>query len=498
MVAASVASAKLPLPEVLQTRELADATDAATTYTPSAGDVTAGSVLLTITTNMPGACAAATDSMMLMLDAFAQADAGADATVCETDLVSLSGAIGGSANAASWNTNGSGSFANANDVATTYTPSPADAANGSVLLTLTTMLAGACPTVTDSMVITLDAVAQADAGADATICETDLVSLSGAIGGSASALTWTSSGTGNFANATDAATTYTPSAADANNGSVVLTITTNMAGACPAATDNMVLTLDRVAMADAGSDATICETDVASLSGAIGGSASALTWTSSGTGSFADAADPGTVYTPSAADIMAGSVLLTLTTDAPGACPSASDAMTLLLDPVAEVDAGPDSTICNTCSYTLDGVLAGAANTGTWTTSGTGTFNNAQLLDATYTPSAQDIANGSVTLTLTSDDPTGPCAAVADDMLLTIAIANGIESQRTVAPLRVFPNPASTGQQLQFGKLLHNVRVYSASGALIQQHAQTASIALEAQGMYLLVSAEGTAEIIVQ
>ena len=198
------------------------------------------------------------------------------------------------------------------------------------------------------------------------------------------------------------------------------------------------------------------------------------------------------------ADIMAGSVLLTLTTDAPGACPSASDAMTLLLDPVAEVDAGPDSTICNTCSYTLDGVLAGAANTGTWTTSGTGTFNNAQLLDATYTPSAQDIANGSVTLTLTSDDPTGPCAAVADDMLLTIAIANGIESQRTVAPLRVFPNPASTGQQLQFGKLLHNVRVYSASGALIQQHAQTASIALEAQGMYLLVSAEGTAEIIVQ
>jgi hypothetical protein len=40
-------------------------------------------------------------------------------------------------------------------------------------------------------------------------------------------------------------------------------------------------------------------------------------------------------------------------------------------------------------------------------------------LDATYTPSASE-TNGTVTLTLTTDDPTGPCEAVSDSMVITI------------------------------------------------------------------------------
>jgi hypothetical protein len=62
---------------------------------------------------------------------------------------------------------------------------------------------------------------------------------------------------------------------------------------------------------------------------------------------------------------------------------------------------------CYTC-----GSVGGGATTGTWTTAGTGTFNNANALNAVYTPSATDITAGTVTLTLTTNDPAGPCNAV--------------------------------------------------------------------------------------
>ncbi|MBL7883244.1 MAG: gliding motility-associated C-terminal domain-containing protein, partial [Bacteroidia bacterium] len=56
----------------------------------------------------------------------------------------------------------------------------------------------------------------------------------------------------------------------------------------------------------------------------------------------------------------------------------------------------------------------------TWTTSGTGTFDNATLANATYTPSAADITAGTVTLTITTDDPAGVCNSVSDDVVITI------------------------------------------------------------------------------
>ena len=58
-----------------------------------------------------------------------------------------------------------------------------------------------------------------------------------------------------------------------------------------------------------------------------------------------------------------------------------------------------------------------------WTTSGDGAFDNVLLLAAVYTPGAGDIGAGTVTLTITTDDPSGPCLAVSDDMVLTIDAA---------------------------------------------------------------------------
>jgi hypothetical protein len=95
--------------------------------------------------------------------------------------------------------------------------------------------------------------------------------------------------------------------------------------------------------------------------------------------------------------------------------------MIITINPAATADAGPDQAVCaSSPTVTLAGSVGGGASSGTWSGGG-GTFNpNANTLTATYTPSAAEISAGSVTLTLTTNDPTGPCGTASNDMVITI------------------------------------------------------------------------------
>jgi PKD repeat protein len=284
-----------------------------------------------------------------------------------------------------------------------------------------------CPSpLSDPVAVAISNPATVNAGVDQTICSSSTVSLTGTRGGSATSSTWTTSGTGTFANASSLNTTYTPSAADIAATTVTLTLTTNNpAGPCPAVNDAMVVTINPDATAGAGVDQMVCSSspDV-TLTGTRGGAATSSTWTTSGTGIFANASLVNTTYIPSAADIAAGTVTLTITTNDPaGPCPAASDAMVATISPAATVGAGVDQTICSSSTVSLTGTRGGGATSSTWTTSGTGTFANASNLNTTYTPSAADIAGVTVTLTLTTNDPAGPCNAVSDFMVVTINMA---------------------------------------------------------------------------
>ncbi|MEP2667354.1 MAG: FG-GAP-like repeat-containing protein, partial [Cyclobacteriaceae bacterium] len=83
------------------------------------------------------------------------------------------------------------------------------------------------------------------------------------------------------------------------------------------------------------------------------------------------------------------------------------------------VDAGTDVSICPGDMITLNGTLGGSSVNATWTTSGTGTFDNDMILNATYSPSAVDETNGTITLTLTVP-AAGFCPEVSDNFILTI------------------------------------------------------------------------------
>uniref|UniRef100_UPI003752039F beta strand repeat-containing protein n=1 Tax=Flavobacterium sp. TaxID=239 RepID=UPI003752039F len=92
----------------------------------------------------------------------------------------------------------------------------------------------------------------------------------------------------------------------------------------------------------------------------------------------------------------------------------------------AGIDAGPDANVCLGGTITLAGVWSGNTSSSIWSAP-SGTFSNTALVNSTYTPS---ISTGSVTLTLTTNDPAGTCPSTSDQVVISI-------NQPSVAPTSV-------------------------------------------------------------
>jgi gliding motility-associated-like protein len=398
-------------------------------YAITAADTAAGSVTFTLSSTGNGTCGAVSDQMVLTITPTPVVDAGPDQTVCANNAtVSLSGtatvATGGD-----WSSAGSGTFTNQNSLTTaTYTPSPADIAAGSVLITLTSSGQGTCNPVTDNMLITFTTSPTINAGPDRTVCGNNrAVSLNAAVT-VATGGTWTSTGSGTFSpNINSLVVTYTPSNADTTAGTVTLVVTSTGQGSCLAVTDTVVVTITDIPTSISGAGVTVCADITAgvALSGAVTNATGGI-WTTGGTGVFSpDASTLNATYFPSAADKTAGTVGLTLTTSGMGNCLAVSSTKVITITKAPTANAGIDKTICaDATGVTVIGTVT-IATSGTWTSSGTGTFNPAapDNLTVTYTPSAGDIAAGVVNLTLTTTTGNGTCNPVSDMMKVTITPA---------------------------------------------------------------------------
>src|SRR5437867_9484730 len=115
--------------------------------------------------------------------------------------------------------------------------------------------------------------------------------------------------------------------------------------------------------------------------------------------------------------------------------------MTITFSPAATANAGLDQTACTASpSVQLAGSVGGAATSGTWS-GGAGSFSpNASTLNATYTPTAAEVAAGSVTLTLTTNDPSGPCPTVSDQV--TISFGSGATANAGLDQTACVSSPA--------------------------------------------------------
>ena len=421
-------------------------------YTPTATEIAAGSVKLTLTGNDPdgaGPCGTTTDDVLITVNPSVVTNAGSDQTVCASSPnVTLAGSVSGGATTGTWS-GGAGAFApNRTTLNAVYTPTATEIAAGSVKLTLTGNDpdgAGPCGTTTDDVLITVNPSVVTNAGSDQTVCASSPnVTLAGSVSGGATTGTW-SGGAGAFApNRTTLNAVYTPTGTEIAAGSVKLTLTGNDpdgAGPCGTTTDDVLITVNPSVVTNAGSDQTVCASSPnVTLAGSVSGGASSGTW-SGGAGTFApNRTTLNAVYTPTAAEIAAGSVKLTLTGNDPdgaGPCGTTTDDVLITVNPSVVTNAGSDQTVCaSSPNVTLAGSVSGGATTGTWS-GGAGAFApNRTTLNAVYTPTATEIAAGSVKLTLTGNDPdgAGPCGTTTDDVLITVnpSVVTNAGSDQTV------------------------------------------------------------------
>ena len=154
----------------------------------------------------------------------------------------------------------------------------------------------------------------------------------------------------------------------------------------------------RVMAGTAGYDVTVCEGNDAQIVGyAI--HYDNLQWTTSGDGTFDDATIAMPLYTPGPQDIANRQATLTLTINGGGE--TITDEMTVFIteNVVLEPAIGGNHYCAIQEPQTVAvHVVSGDYTSFVWTTLGSGEFADPNEMTTTYTPSAEDIAAGSVTL----------------------------------------------------------------------------------------------------
>jgi hypothetical protein len=138
-------------------------------YTPSQDDISAGSVVLTITAfGFNGATTS--DQMILTIIPMATADAGPDGSVCANSVYLLDNSSASNYNTLIWASAGDGIFDDPHLLHPAYTPGAQDIGTGSVALSLIAGGNGDCPDAEDQMTLAVLPVPVADLGVDTSIC----------------------------------------------------------------------------------------------------------------------------------------------------------------------------------------------------------------------------------------------------------------------------------------------------------------------------------------
>ncbi|MBI3518735.1 MAG: gliding motility-associated C-terminal domain-containing protein [Bacteroidetes bacterium] len=387
------------------------------TYTPSASELSAGSVNLTLSSTNNANCNQVSDNVLIIFTNPPTVYAGADVSSCHNNSSTLlSGVISGTTTTGIWS-GGTGTFTpNNSALNATYIPTAAELTAGTVTLTLTSTNNSNCNQVSDNVSINFTAPPVVNAGIDLSYCKNNAATvLSGTVTGASTTGIW-SGGSGSFNPSNSVLNaTYTPNASELSAGSVTLTLTSSNNGNCNQVTDNVVILYTSSPSVNAGANLSVCKNNpTAVLSATVNGATTTGIW-SGGTGTFTpNNTDLNASYSPSAAELAAGSVNLVLTSSNNGNCNQVSDNVLIAYTIPPSVNAGTDLSICkNNATTILSGIVSGPTTTGIWSC-GTGTFTPGNaVLNATYTPSASELATGIVSLTLTSSN-NGNCNQVID------------------------------------------------------------------------------------
>lgn len=397
-------------------------TDLNAFYTPTASEITSGSLTLKLRSTNNGECEEAVDSMVITFTDAPDIEITDNTLVCENNPAFSVTATFNHATGLVWSTIGDGKFSpDLTSTTVDFLPSEDDIDNGVAVVIATTTGNGECLANSDTTAVIFLAAPTSDAGDDQIVCRNNAdVSLVG-IATNQTAVSW-SGGNGSFTNSSSANTVYTPSTDELLNSCIQLYYTAKApAFNCIDVTDTVEICFSDAPTVQAGSDIEVCENNPdIELNGTVL-IASGGTW-SGGNGSYSpDNNSLSTTYTPTSTEVNSGTMSLILTSTVNGDCVAESDTISITFSPSPEVTPGTYTPVCaNNASIALSGNVSIADN-GVWS-GGNGTYSpSSSNLTTTYSPSDDEINNGSVTLTLTS---TGNGDCIAETNTTTIQITD--------------------------------------------------------------------------
>jgi len=386
------------------------------TYTPAIGET--GTISLILTGIGFSSCGNVADTMLLQINLPVEVNAGPDAAVCQGETYSVAGSSAANYTVLKWTTSGTGSFDDSGILNPVYTPSPNDLNDGFVYLTLTAGAYEPCTDAADEMKLTLNKPALVNAGPDASVCMGEPFTVSGAAAQMFTSILWTSNGSGTISDPGTLSPTYTP--ATGETGQVTLTLTASSSD-CGDVSDEMILTINTTATANAGADIATCDVTPIQIIEATAVNYTSLFWTSNGSGSFSDPILLNPVYTPSTADVNIGMVVLTLNATGVGGCGDTTDQLILTLVPLPEAEAGVNGTICQGNSFTVSGASATAYATVQWSVvpSSAGTLTDPTTFTPTFTPAADFSGIATLILSVQGESACGS-SIISDEMYVTV------------------------------------------------------------------------------
>jgi gliding motility-associated-like protein len=299
------------------------------TYFPSNLDTIISPIYLILTSTGP--CPVQKDTLTLTVTPAPIINAGANQTVCANNSdVSLSGTVTGGATGGIWSTLGSGNFSpNNTTLNAIYTPSASDITLGTVSLVLTSTGSGSCVDETDTMSVLITPAPIVDISVDTIyVCSNNAsFNLSGTVTGGSTTGKWVTAGAGLFnPDNLSLNTAYYASPQDVNLGQMWIYLESTNNNNCSIEKDSVLIVFTPSPQVNAGSDIQVCTNlNEVNLSGLVSGPTTTGQW-SGGSGNYsANNTDLNAIYIPTATEVSAGNLVLTLTSTNNGTCTAESD-----------------------------------------------------------------------------------------------------------------------------------------------------------------------------
>jgi gliding motility-associated-like protein len=201
---------------------------------------------------------------------------------------------------------------------------------------------------------------------------------------------------------------------DAVNASGTYYIKIVIAGGC-SAIQPVTVVINPLPVSNAGPDVLICTGDVGTL-GTNPTANYAYSWSPQTGLSSGMVANP-TVTLTNTGKVPVSTTYIVTTTNTLTGCIT-TDTVKVTVNSVPTVNAGSVKSVCPGVPVQLEGSIGGSATSAMWS-GGAGTFADKNNVVTIYTPTPAEFAAGTVTLTLTTNDPDGPCTFASSDVILT-------------------------------------------------------------------------------